>query len=298
MEKDLSSWTKPQLQVQLRKLKLKVSGNKPDLIQRINASKSKYSKMKIPQLKSLLKERNLTQTGRKIDLVKRLEDNTNKRRETPSTKRKPTPKSLSQLFVPGVPEDIQKEILLNLNDKDLDRTCKTNKQAVKICNMDDFWNLRIQHIYGADITKYKLKNTTYRQIYRDLVKLGVNTQEMVMNASASRTGNLPIIKYLVEQLGADIKSRGPLLPGGPVTPGPIYMAIKNWNIPVAKYLITQEDDIEEKSASYLNIAALYGNLPMVKYIIEHGPTDIDMSNAIYIVRTLQYTYIDRYFDSL
>ena len=171
MEKDLSKLTQPQLQVQLRKLGLKVSGNKPDLILRIQdyeSSISNYSKSKVPKLKALLKERKLSQTGRKVELVNRLEASDTKTRPVPQRREENSPpkRGLSKL-----PPELNIEIFLNLDDKSLARACRTNKEAAKICNDDLFWKSRIERIFDYDLSKYKgEKDATYRKMYKFLTK--------------------------------------------------------------------------------------------------------------------------------
>ncbi len=75
---DITTWNKKQLQDYLRKMKLPVSGNKQELINRINIPKSEYSNMKIPQLRNLLRSRKLHISGNKPKLIQRLEDHDTK----------------------------------------------------------------------------------------------------------------------------------------------------------------------------------------------------------------------------
>ncbi len=75
---DITTWNKKQLQDYLRKMKLPVSGNKQELINRINIPKSEYSNMKIPQLRNLLRSRKLHISGNKPKLIQRLEDHSTK----------------------------------------------------------------------------------------------------------------------------------------------------------------------------------------------------------------------------
>ncbi len=84
-------------------------------------------------------------TGRKTDLITRLEE-------------------IVTLFDPHFPRELQKEILLNLKDNEIDKICRTSKQAVNIYEDDDFWRLRIEKIYNSDLSKYK-ELKTYRDIY-------------------------------------------------------------------------------------------------------------------------------------
>ena len=71
------------------------------------------------------------------------------------------------------------EILLNLDDKDLEKACRTNKSAAEICRDASFWNLRIQKIYKVDLSKYKGKDT-YRKIYNKLRKAEKNEDDILV----------------------------------------------------------------------------------------------------------------------
>ena len=102
MEKDLSTWTKAQLQAQLRKLGLKISGNKDELIERIH--------------------------GRD--------------------------------FLTGI-LDVDREILLNLNTKDLLNTCKTDKYAARLCSDEKFLELRVDRQYKGDTVEALTEAVTY-----------------------------------------------------------------------------------------------------------------------------------------
>ena len=210
MEKDLSSQTVKQLTDKLRKLGLKVSGNKAELIQRIitfkHSTDTPYEHLKVTQLKILLRERNLPVSGLKKILVSRLYD-------------------YDRTFITEVPEDIYKEILLNLDDRDLANMCSTNKRAKKICNDDKFWNLRIQKIYNSDLSKYK-HNKKYKEMYKELTKNGDDIDEVLFRAS--ELGYLPVVKYLIEnEENID----------GKTIDYALYKASKEGQLSVVKYLI-------------------------------------------------------------
>ncbi len=75
-----------------------------------------------------------------------------------------------ELFVTDFPKELQEYILLNLDDKSLTNAFLTNAVAASIFRNDEFWNQRIQFIYGVNLSKEKEKDKTYREIYNNLRK--------------------------------------------------------------------------------------------------------------------------------
>ncbi len=74
---DFAQWRVDTLKEYLRELGLKVSGNKSDLIQRLQEyfqGNNLYSDMKMPQLKEILKKRGLRVSGSKANLIQRLKN--------------------------------------------------------------------------------------------------------------------------------------------------------------------------------------------------------------------------------
>ncbi len=283
MEKDLSKWTKPQLQAQLRELGLKVSGNKPDLIKRIRDYGAGYLKMKVPQLKSLLKERKLSQVGNKIELVKRLEASDSKKKQavspkrkvapkkTPSAKRKVPPKKTPspktpvspQKAIADLPTELLHNILHNLNDKELAKSCKTDKRAAKICNDDLFWKVRIEKAFDYDLSKYKDNTATYRKMYDVLKKYKTAEEHLYISA---KLGYMPLVKYLIKELKVTNNVDEAL-----------QAASDNAHLDVMNYLITE-------AKAHINFNTLTGalysaidrnNLDIVKYLVTHGFNVID-----------------------
>ncbi len=92
-----------------------------------------------------------------------------------------SPTEVDNIFLTGVSEDIDKEILLKLSDKDLANIYLTNKQAEKICNDDHFWDLLIQRRYQSDLSKHK-NGKKYKEIYTELVKNGYGVHEVLIRA--------------------------------------------------------------------------------------------------------------------
>ncbi len=248
MEKDLSSWTKPQLQAQLRKLKLKVSGNKPDLIQRIQSaervdSKSTYATMLVKELKELLRSRKLSLTGNKDVLISRLETSDTKKISSgrKSSTKRPSPKRTPQQYISEIPDEILLEVLQNLNDTDLANTCRTDKRAAQICKDNTFWKNRIKLVFDINLNIHKYDDVTYEKLYKFLKKVtdekrykllkkyGGSAVGHILN-KAMRLGYLPILRHILEDLQYDIHANNEFA---------LLQAVEAGKTEVVKYLVKQ-----------------------------------------------------------
>ncbi len=291
MEKDLSTLTVKELQAHLRKLGLKISGNKPDLIKRIhghNASNSKYLKMKVPQLKSLLKDRNLSQIGRKAELVSRLEASDAKKKvapkKTPSPKRpvspKKTPSPKRQVSpkktplpkrravpkkTPDRPTKLLRDILHNLSDKDLDKTCRTDKEAAQVCKDDLFWKERIVHAFGYDVSKYKESKLSYLNMYnffRDNSRNSIDKQ--LINAVLQTYW--PIAKYLIQVQNADMYGTIKY----DVNAFGFASNVGGGDLDTLKIMVSRAAPDSESLNKALQLASLKDNLNIFKYLVSKG----------------------------
>ena len=256
METDLSSWTNAKLKEHLRSIGLPVSGKKAILIQRIQnyesqSSQVEYDRMTVPELKTLLKDRKLSVTGRKANLIARLKQS--------DIKNKP---GYSEPFIPDLPLEIQRKILLELSDKSLSKACKALEKATKICEDDYFWNLRIQEIYNSDLSKYKEKDKTYREIYRELRKYERKGEDQLL-INAARFGYLPIMEYVIEEKHIDMQAWSIIFDEA------LRLASLHGHLPIVKYLVKRGSDIPTLNESMV-LAAGNGNLSIVKYLVENG----------------------------
>ncbi len=129
MEKELSSKTVKQLKDQLRSLGLKVSGNKAELVQRI------------------------------ID-----DTATTKRSGRSPRARSPKHQSTTGKVLTGANKDVDRLILLELDDVRLRAVCSSDKYAASVCN-EVFWKLRVEQKYGEDVAAAKPKGISYRKQY-------------------------------------------------------------------------------------------------------------------------------------
>ncbi len=74
---------------------------------------------------------------------------------------------MNHLFITNV-DDINREILLLLDDEDLFNIHVVNKHVAVLYENDDFWRERILRIYKVDLTNFIEENLTYKQIYQIL----------------------------------------------------------------------------------------------------------------------------------
>ncbi len=238
----------------------------------------------IGKIRQILKNNNLPRTGSRNILIKRLRDNNVNISDYISV---PYPPIIYLIdIVTGVP-DVDREILLRLDDKLLFSTCRINKYTATLCN-ENFWNLRIQYIYNSDLSEYKKPNETYRDIYKELIKNG-GTVQRELRYAVSR-GYLPIIQYLVAQ-GADINAEGDGLLTWAALGGHLKIveyliekgadihvnnddafitASEGGHLKIAKYLAKQGANIHVNNDEALVLASQNGHLSMVKYLIAQG----------------------------
>ncbi len=117
----------------------------------------------VKQLKDKLRSLNFKVSGNKADLIQRIIDAQSTTEEPPPRARSPnTGKVLT-----GVNEDVDRLILLKLDDIRLNAVCTSDKYANSVCN-DKFWKLRVDQKYGEDVAATKPKGISYRRQYFDL----------------------------------------------------------------------------------------------------------------------------------
>ncbi len=92
--------------------------------------------------------------------------------------------------------DVNREILLELDDETLDIMCTTCKEAHDVCKDDLFWRERIIRKFNINLTKYKDDSASYRDMYTFLLKYNELIRDRLY--FAMREGCLPIFRYLME----------------------------------------------------------------------------------------------------
>src|SRR3990172_12252206 len=106
------------------------------------------------------------------------------------------PRQPSILFT-NIPE-IDTQILLALPDDSLESACTINKYATSLCD-ENFWHQRFIQTFGVTLGNYKQPEKSYKNIYKEFVKLTFNKQLLL----ASEKGYLPLVKELLDR-GADV----------------------------------------------------------------------------------------------
>lgn len=283
------------LRDKLRKYELYISGSKTQLIDRIaiyeaSPFKPHYSLRTITHLKILLRKRGLRVSGLKEKLINRLDE---------ADRLIISSRSISSSkFLTGI-DDVDRVILLNLDDKSLLNACMSNKRSADISTNDNFWNQRIQHIYNVDLSDYKKENT-YKEVYRilrenkdskhseleevskrgyfPLVKQLIEEDKLKDHLHnngvlgwAARNGHLQIVKYLIEEAEVKFHITDELA---------LFWAAHTGQLTILKYLIGAG---AEYNYRILRTAATDGHLSIVKYLIEELDVDIDDDDKNYSI---------------
>ncbi len=257
-----SDWTIVDIKRYARSLNIPATGNRNTLIRRItDLEQTKYGKLNVRELQELLTDRSLARYGPKHVLLNRLKEDD---RIDVSPKRELSIRTniSLQTILTGI-ADADREILLKLDDNYLYKVCSLNIYSERLCN-GFFWNRRIQHIYGVDLSNYKEKNITYKELYKILRKHKGDTNEEL--AEASRHGYLPLVKHIIEE--SDTISIDEAL----------SWASKYGQLAVVKYLINAGASLTAENNEPLILAANEGQSQIVIYLIETGKYSIDARN--------------------
>ncbi len=258
MEKDLSKWTKPQLQDHLRKLGLKVSGNKPELIKRI---RERVSSKSIGDLPTEI----LTEVLHNLD-DKALNNTckTNKRAAKICKDNTFWKDRLKNRF--NIKLRVHKNE--NISYKDMYNFFKeysnisTNEQIV---NASEFGYSPVWR-YIIDNLKYDeqlaLNDAVDLDLFKYLVYQGANVFipddfGNTVFTNAAMFGILDIVEYIVENLKPDEDALNSALIASTVA----------HDTSVLEYLI---DTIEDPDLDAALVVAAEGSLDAVVVLIEHG----------------------------
>src|SRR5665648_1245204 len=69
------------------------------------------------------------------------------------------------------------DILLDLDDSSLGRTCQTDAYVNSICRDDWFWRLKVERRFGTNVSQHKPQIETFFQQYRYLLRTGDPNEE-------------------------------------------------------------------------------------------------------------------------
>ncbi len=176
---------------------------------------------------------------------------------------------MTELFLTGV-DDINREMLLNIvDDTDLIKICETNKYASEIYKDDNFWNQRIQRIYGYDFSKYlsDVDSITYKQIYDKIRKHNGDLVQVFINCEDDKY--LPLVKFIIEN---KVDVRGKI-----GDPGPLDKLVRSASglgqINILKYLLVDAEIINPIEYEFIEFHALIsaarsGHMKSIKYLVE------------------------------
>ncbi len=213
----------------------------------------------------------------------------------------------SQEILTKIP-DLNREILLELDDKSLGGMCITCKEAHDVCKDDLFWRERIIRMFYIDLTKYKDKGSSYREIYIFFSK--INTEDIhTQMQSAMMSGCLPILKYLIEKQRENVA-----LITYEDKLNLITVALKsnflniiiyiietflkldfndyatrialNTNIKVFKCLVDKGIIGSDNFVDFLHVAVSENNMEIVTYIVAHFRPNSEQINYVIYVATL------------
>ena len=171
------------------------------------------SSWKLKQLKDHLRSLGLSQAGNKSELIQRIQ---------------------GRDFLTGV-VDADRNILLNLNTKELLNACKTNKFTAELCADNKFLRLRLQRNYKE------------------------NANEALVDAA--QYGDISFVKYLVDNYEVSFSYD---------QYGAFLIAYIGYHDDVIRYLIENLDITEDDLLFLLNSAANELDLDLLIYIIERG----------------------------
>src|SRR3970040_431088 len=102
-----------------------------------------------------------------------------------------SPRQLSSrqpsILFTNIPE-IDTQILLHLPDDSLESACTINKYVASLCN-ENFWHQRFIQTFGVTLGKYKQPEKSYKDIYKEFVKLSLDEQLI----KTTEKGYLPLV---------------------------------------------------------------------------------------------------------
>ena len=177
-------------------------------------------------------------------------------------------------------KDVDREVLKHLDDEDLLKVCVIDKRFWNHVCDENFFKRRLEHKYSG-VQKYKKEKETWRNFYLRLMyyiskmkeefkfiykggnfKIQYDLLKRYQKRKEDMLLNIEVLedlsltKYAVEH-GADIHILGDY---------PLVNAIKFGNVEVVKYLIENGAYIEHP----LLLASAKGYIDIVKYLVERG----------------------------
>ena len=187
-------------------------------------------------------------------------------------------------------KDLDREIVNNLNDKDLLNMCSLNKTYWERVCSDDYFRLRTEKRFPETVP-YK----DYLRDYLNEQKTRKGRTERTERTERTwKTHYLTIVKYIdilkyKFQYIYKPEDKSPELLYYSIRIVPSYLvynkslglriASKNGILPVVKYLTENGANISDRNNEALRDASENAHLPVVKYLVEHGADITAQNNA-------------------
>lgn len=175
--------------------------------------------------------------------------------------------------------ELDRQILLELDDASLNQACQINQWLHQICQDDFFWRQRTLLRYGPEILGWKPVDETYRQQYQRLSRLPINERtawhsvitgnvdELILLQEhgvlanprnlmnrAARAGQLGVLEWFVQQ-GYALPPRLEEYAGGGG-----QISVLEWLL--ARGILPSQEG--------MRFAAAAGYLPTLQWYLQHG----------------------------
>lgn len=135
----------------------------------------------------------------------------------------------------------------------------------------------LKHILESN--KTELLKKTVKKGYLEIVRYFIEILEVIpesdildhaLQLRAIENGDLPLVKYFIEQRGADPHV---------ADEGPLRVAAEKGHLPVVQYLIEEaKADPHVENETPIRIAVYNGYLPIVRYLVEKAKVDPRLNN--------------------
>ena len=171
--------------------------------------------------------------------------------------------------------DLDREIVNKLSDKDFLQMCSLNRTySQRVCD-DSYFRLRTEKGFPETVPYKDYTETTNKKMrtwknhylniikYIDLLK---SDYGYIYRAEDKSPELLYLAKRLVHKDYSYNKNRA------------VRFASRNGQLPIVKYLVENGADITEHSNSAIIWASENAHLPVVKYLVEHGADITTLDN--------------------
>jgi ankyrin repeat protein len=187
-------------------------------------------------------------------------------------------------------------ILLFLPDSALGAACELDKSIAHICNSHEFWRQKISILLDHNFKPFDKYD--YKEIYQRLREGGLGKTPDALLALAAKYGYLDIVKILVEN-GANLVSNEDEIACIATNSNELYLlhdlsdekreytsvalivAVIYGHLEVVDYLMKEMESPPFAIDYSLELAAKYGKLGIVVYLMNSGASFTAMERALY-----------------